>query len=169
MLIGRSTTTGAPFGRIDAFRRGDTITITTGQGRFVFRVVDVRRAGSHVPAIPPSGSLTTFVTSSGSGLLGNILHGHLIYVDAALQGTAVATPSHAPRTISQAEIQGHGDAGSLGWVALWFVALIATVLGSAWLIARWGWRRSWIILAPVALAVLWGLSDEMLQLVPNVF
>lgn len=169
ILIGRSTTTGAPFGSIDHLRRGDPLTITTGQGHFRFTVEDVRRAGSHLPAIPPSGSIVTLITSSGSGFLGGVVNGHLLYVDAALRGTAAAAPEHAPHQITAAEVQGHGDPAALPWVLAWFVGLVAVAVGGYWLIARWGWRRAWLIVAPVGIAVLWGFSDELLQLVPNVF
>jgi predicted exporter len=54
-------------------------------------------------------------------------------------------------------------------VALWFIALLASAVGCWWLVNRWGWRRSWVVLAPIVVAVLWGFSDELLQLVPNVF
>lgn len=169
ILIGRGTTTGAPFTALANLRPGDRLTITTGQGSFRFVVRDRRLAGSHLPAIPPSGSLVTLVTSVGPGLLGGILDGHLLYVDAALKGIAVATPHRPPHSITAAEIQGHGDPAAAPWVLLWLVAVLGVAFGSWWLIAQWGWRRSWIVVAPIAIAVLWGLSDELLQLVANVY
>lgn len=169
IIIGRGTTTGAPFAKLASLRPGDRMTITTGQGSFHFVVKDKRLAGSHLPAIPPSGSLVTLVTSTGPGFLGGILDGHLLYVDAALKGVAAATPHRPPHSITAAEIQGHGDPAATPWVLLWLLALLATALGSWWLIARWGWRRAWIVSAPIAIAVLWGLSDELLQLVANVY
>jgi sortase A len=169
ILIGRSSTTGAPFGGLANLRRGDKITITTGQGTFTFHVEDLRRAGSALPKIPPSGSLVTFVTSTGSGALGSIVNGHLLYVDAALAGEAVATPHGQPRSIAEANVQGQGDAAALPFVLAWLGALIASLVAAVWLISRWGWRRAWLFIVPVMLAVLWGLSNELLRLVPNVY
>ena len=168
IVIGRSTTTGAPFGSVPSLRQGDKLTVITGQGTFHFRVEDTRTAGSKLPKIPPSGSLLTLVTSTGSGALGSLLDGHLLYVDAALKGQAVETPKGRPTSVSPAQIQGHGDLGALGPVLLWMVLAAASLLGSVWLISRWGWRRAWLVIAPVVFAVGWGLSDELLRLVPNV-
>lgn len=169
ILIGRSSTTGAPFGGLVDLRKGDKIAITTGQGSFTLRVTDLRRAGSALPKIPPSGSLVTFVTSTGPGVLGNVIDGHLLYVDAALVGEAVASPHGQPRSIGSANVQGQGDSSALPFVLAWLFALVVSMLGSVWLINRWGWRRAWLFIVPVTLAVLWGLSNEMLRLVPNVY
>ena len=169
IVIGRGTTTGAPFGSISTLTRGDAITVTTGQGTFHYVVEDLRHSGSHLPRIPASGSILTLVTSAGTGPLGGITNGNLLYVDAAMRGTAAATPKRAPRTITAAAVQGHGDSAAAPWVLLWLGILAATTAGLRWLLVRWGWRRAWIIAAPVAIAVLWGFSDELLQLAPNVF
>jgi sortase A len=168
VLIGRSSTTGAPFGHVVSLRKGAAIVITTGQGTFHFRVEDARLAGAKLPKIPPSGSLVTLVTSSGPGALGNVVDGHLVYVDAALIGQAVPTPHGQPKSVSASEIQGRGDLAALPFVLAWLGALVVSVLASMWLLGRWGWRRSWLFIAPVGLGVLWGLSDQLLRLVPNV-
>ena len=169
ILIGRSATTGAPFADIGNLRRGDLITVTTGQGTFKFRVADRRVAGGALPKIPPSGSLLTMVTSVGSGTLGSIVNGHLLYVDAALTGKAVATPKGQPTVVARSEIQGRAEPAALPFVLLWLVALGVGLIGAVGLVNRWGWRRSWLVIAPITLAILWGLSNELLRLVPNVY
>ena len=168
LVIGRSSTSGAPFWGLDRLRKGDLLTVTTGQGSFHFRIEDQRVAGGPLPTIPPSGSILTLVTSTGSGLLGSITNGQLLYVDAALQGTAVVTPKGQPRTVATAEIQGKSDLAALPWVLAWLAGLVLALAASVLLISRWGWRRSWLLVAPLVLAVLWGLSTELLALVPNV-
>jgi len=168
IVIGRSTTTGAPFGSVPSMRKGDTLTVITGQGTFHYRVEDVRIAGAKLPKIPNSGSLLTLVTSTGPGALGSLLDGHLVYVDAALKGRAVVTPKGRPTSVSPADVQGHGDLGALGAVLFWMVLVAGSLLASVWLVARWGWRRAWLLIAPIIIAAGWGLSDQLLRLVPNV-
>lgn len=92
ILMGKSTTAGAPFGGITRLRKGDVITVRTGQGRFRFVVEGQRVAGDPLPQIPSSGSLLTLVTSAGSGWLGRLAPSRLVYVDARLQGKDVAAP-----------------------------------------------------------------------------
>jgi len=38
-----------------------------------------------------------------------------------------------------------------------------------WLWSRWGILRAWVVGAPVLLALLWGLSNEAMRLLPNVY
>ena len=169
ILIGRSATTGAPFAQIGHLHRGTVIHVVTGQGSFRYRVVGRRVAGAALPAIPPSGSILTLVSSVGPGVLGSIADGHLVYVDLALKGQAVPTLKGRPTSVSPASVQGASDLTAIPGLALWMGVLLITLLASLWLLARWGWRRSWLIIAPVALGVLWALSTQLLRLVPNVY
>jgi sortase A len=50
IIYGRAVVFGAPFERITELRKGDTITVTTGQGTFDYLVDGVRHAGIPVPA-----------------------------------------------------------------------------------------------------------------------
>ena len=195
IVIGRSSTTGAPFGSVSHLKRGDKLVVTTGQGTFHFVVQDTRTATSKLPKVPKSGSLLTLVTSAGTGTAGSLLNAHMLYVDAALKGRAVAAPKtskpHVTVTKSKAaasffgrqsskitgdtaeftaaEIQGHADTSALPWVLVGFAALVASLLGSVWLVRRWGWARAWLVVAPVVLAVGWVLGNQLLSLVPNVY
>jgi len=169
ILIGRSSTSGAPFATVGHLHRGTVIQVVTGQGAFRYRVMDKRVAGGSLPAIPPSGSILTLVTSVGPGVLGPITDGHLVYVDLALRGQAVPTLKGRPTAVSPASIQGASDLTALPGLVAWMVVLLAGLLGALWLLARWGWRRCWLIIAPVSLGILWGLSNQLLRLVPNVY
>jgi sortase A len=169
ILMGKSTTAGAPFGDIMRLRSGDVINVTTGQGRFRFVVEGQRVAGDPLPEIPTSGALLTLVTSSGSGWLGRLAPSHLVYVDAKLQGKDVAAPSGRPSAVTPAEIQGHGDPSAWPFVVFWLQALLAGSVALAWLWPRWGLPRTWLVGAPVLFGILWGLSTEAMRLLPNVF
>jgi sortase A len=169
ILMGRSTTAGAPFAGVTSLRKGDIITVTTGQGTFRFIVEDERFGGDRLPEIPPSGALLTLVTSTGSGWLGRLAPTHLVYVDAALSGKAVAAPPGRPIAVPAQEIQGHGDPASWPFVVLWTEALLAAGVLLAWFWSRLGLARTWLVGAPVLLGILWGLSTEVMRLLPNVY
>jgi len=169
ILIGKSTTAGAPFGDITRLVTGDVITVTTGQGQFRFTVERQRVAGDPLPGIPASGALLTLVSSTGAGWLGKLAPSHLVYVDAKLQGKDVAAPSGRPGSITPAEIQGHSDPSAWPFVVFWILALLAGLIALVWLWSRWGFPRAWLIGAPVLFGILWGLSTEVMRLLPNVY
>lgn len=67
------------------------------------------------------------------------------------------------------EIQGHGDPSVWPFVVFWLQALLLGSVALVWLWSRWGLARTWLIGAPVLLGILWGLSTELMRLLPNVF
>jgi sortase A len=169
VLVGRSSTAGAPFGRISRLHAGDVITVRTGQGSFRFTVESRVVAGDQLPAIPSGGGLLTLVTSAGKGTLGRLAPDRLVYVDARLEGTAVPAPPGRPTKISPQEIQGHDDPHAWPFALLWLTALVAGTIAGWWLWSRWGILQTWLIGVPVLFGILWGLSYEALRLLPNVY
>jgi sortase A len=169
ILMGKSTTAGAPLRDITRLQKGDVIAVTTGQGTFHFVVQGQRVAGDRLPEIPPSGALLTLVTSTGSSWLGSLAPNHLVYVDARLEGKAVSAPPGRPVFVAPAEIQGHGDPAAWPFVVFWLQALLVGSLASVWLWFRWGRWQTWMVAAPLMFAILWGLSNEVMRLLPNVY
>jgi sortase (surface protein transpeptidase) len=169
LIIGRSVTAGAPFGTLTSLKKGDDIKVTTAQGIFRYVVLDHRVAGDQLTALPPSGSLLTLVTATGSSWLGDLAPTHLYYVDAALVGRTVTAPSGRPLVVTPAEIQGHGDPNAWPYVIFWLEAVLLAAIGVVWLWSKWPWWRAWLVSVPVVFAVLWGLSTELLRLLPNVY
>jgi sortase A len=169
ILIGKRVTAGAPFAGITRLRRGDLITVRTGQGPFRFRVEGRLVAGGPRPKIAHNGGLLTLVTSNGPGFLGQLAPDSLVYVDAKLVSKPVATPKHQPKTVQPLEIQGHNDPAAWPFVALWSLAISATTVIWWMLWRRWGILQAWIVAAPVMFAVLWGFSTEAMRLLPNAY
>jgi sortase A len=169
VLIGRSTTAGAPFGGLTNLRPGDVITATTGQGTFRYRVSALLTSGEAQPEVPADGSLLTLVTSAGSGVLGGIVPSHLVYVEAVLQGKTVTAPAGRPSLVALDELQGAGDPSAWVFVVFWLQALLVASVGAVWLWSRWGRVQAWLASAPVLFAVLWGLGTEAMRLFPNVY
>jgi sortase A len=169
VLIGKSATAGGPFRGILKLRPGDAVSVQTGQGTFHFVVLDNILAGQRMPLLPPSDSLLTLVTSAGSGWLGRLAPNHLVYVNAALVGRPVAAPPGRPTTAPPADTQGHGDPAAWPWVVAWALALLAAAVAATWTWSRLGVWRMWILAVPVIVGILWGLSNEVLRLLPNVY
>lgn len=169
VLIGRSTTAGAPFSGVAGLRRGAVVTVTTGQGTFRYVVQGRLFAGERLPEIAADGSLLVLVSSVGAGWLGRLAPDHLVYVDATLLGRAVAAPPGRPSVVAASEVQGRGDPSVWPLVVLWLQALLLAGIALAWLWARWGLARTWLVGTPVILAILWGLSTEVIRLLPNVY
>jgi sortase A len=169
VLVGKSTTAGAPFADVSRLRRGDVVTVRTGQGLFHFSVQGRLPPGARQGAIPSDRGRLVLVTSGGSGGTGGLEPSHTLDVLATLKGKAVTAPPHRPHSVARADVPGQTDPGAWPFVALWLAGLaIATAL-VWWLWDRWGILRAWIVGAPVLLALLWGLSNEAMRLLPNVY
>jgi sortase A len=169
IVMGKSLTAGAPFAHVSGLRKGARVVVRTGQGLFTFVVVDRRSAGDRAPKVRVDTGYLTLVAAAGSGWQGRLQPTQLVYVDAVLKGKAVAAEPGRPTFISDAEVPGHGDLDVLPLVALALGALVAAVVACWYLWGRLGLLRTWLVGAPVILAVLWVLSNELLQLFPNVY
>ncbi len=169
VIVGKSTTAGAPFADLARLRKGDVITVRTGQGPFRFTVQGLLPPGTHQPAILATRGRLVLVTSASAGGVGGLEPSQTVDVEAVLQGKAVAAPPHAPKTVALSEVPGQTDPGAWPFVALWLAGLAAASAAVWWLWSRLGILRAWIIGAPVLLALLWGLSNEAMRLLPNVY
>jgi sortase A len=168
VLLGKSATAGAPFAGITRLHRGDVITVRTGQGNFHYVVLGQVPVGGRLPTIARNRGLLTLVTSAGGGQLGRLAPGHLVYVDAKLQGKVVGAPPGRPTSVTPSELPGHNEPSAWPWVGMWLVLLGAAIGAVWWLWSRWGILQTWLVGAPVLFAILWGLSNEGMRLLPNV-
>jgi sortase A len=169
VLVGKSTTAGAPFAHLALLRKGDMITVRTGQGEFLFTVRGQILPGIHQPAIPANRGRLVLVTSAGPGGVGGLEPSQTFDVEATLKGKAVVAPAHRPQTVAQSNLPGQTDPAAWPFVALWLAGLALASAAVWWLWSRWGLLRAWIVGAPVLLALLWGLSNEAMRLLPNVY
>jgi sortase A len=167
LIMGKSVTADGPFRHITSLTKGDTITVTTGQKTFTFSVLDERTGGDPLPAVPTGGALLTLATSTGSGFWGHFAPSHVVYVDALLQGTPVATPSGRPVAVPIAELPGRSDPGAWPYLIFWLQGLIVSGVASVWAWLRWGRWQTWLVAAPILLGVMWGISEEAMRLIPN--
>jgi hypothetical protein len=166
IVYGRRAAYGGPFGRIGDLNEGDEIKVTTGQGLFKFRVVDVRRKGDPVPAASAIGaSRLTLVTAAGAPFFPN----GVVRVDADLDGKAVVGPA---RLIGSSGLPAEeklmaGDSRTLWALALWLQALVVLTLGAVWAWHRWGQAQAWVVFLPPLMLVGLFASTEVARLLPN--
>jgi len=166
VILGRQSTFGAPFSRIDELDEGAKIKVTTGQGAFDFLVTGRRLGGDpSPPPLKPGGGRLLLVTSSGS----RFMPSGVLRVDADLMTPAVPA---APRVVTakalpaSEQIMGT-DPTTLWALALWLQALILLAVGAIWSWFRWGPAQAWVVfLPPVALVGLFA-AGEVAHLLPN--
>ena len=167
VVMGHSLAFGGPFAHLHSLRIGDVLHVTTAEGRFAYRVEDVRRPGDPLPRpVSTGGGRLTLVTASG-GWLGRLTPSKAFFVDAKLdQGRAQPVPAPLP-SIGVAGHPMHGDRNALVPMIFWCEALLlaAMLVGVGWW--RWGRWQVWVVGAPIMLASSWAVSDSLVQLLPN--
>ena len=167
VIAGRALTFGAPFARISELRPGADVTVTTGQGRFVYEVIGVRRGGDPVPPAPATGAgrLTLVSAQPGDGVT-RMQAVETVFVDADL---AEAVPAGAVAVVDpEPHFMDVGvDAMTLALLALALQLLVVALVGFAWAWTRWSRAGAWIAGAPCVLATLWLVSSIGSRLLPG--
>jgi sortase A len=168
-IYGRSAMYGAPFGHVHALVPGAIIKVTTEQGVFGFRVLDVRGPGDPVPPSTQLGeSSLTLVTSAGSGWRSGWAPNYVIYADAALAtGKVASAPPGRPTAVPAADEPLASDTGQLVLLPYLVLGVVLLCAGLAWAAARWTMRQLWIVGIPAAVAVLWIATNSAMMLMPN--
>jgi sortase A len=184
-IYGRSAMYGGPFGSVHDLRKGVIIAVTTGQGVFYFRVVDVRGPGDPLPSAAQMGqSSLTLVTSAGSGWASGWTNDHVIYADATLEAGMVPAangkvslvsgaaaiqpaPRGRPTVVPTIDNPLAGDTGQLVLVVFWLQALVLLCAGLAFAYTRWTAWQVWVVGLPALLAVLWATTSAAMLLLPN--
>jgi len=166
-VLGRGSTYGAPFRDLDRLHPGDTISVLNAQGRTTYTVVDVRRAGDPIPAQPTGATAGRLVLASAqsSGFLSALRPQSAIYVDAdtknALPDGAVAAAVPTSEGIMAR------DSGALPMLVLLLAGLAALVLAVSIARRRFPAALVWLVATPVAVALAWSVTDQVMRLLPN--
>jgi LPXTG-site transpeptidase (sortase) family protein len=163
VVLARRSTFGGAFGSIGSLGRGDRITVTTGQGRAVYRVASVGTL--------PADDAAVFATTSREGRLTLLTADpplsptRYLVARATLVGTPAASTPHV-RTIARAEtgLTGEGT-GLLGLVAGLVVLLGAGAVGT-WLFLRWRPWSAYIVVVPVVIAGAWITFEAAARFLP---
>jgi sortase A len=169
VVLGRSVMFGAPFRSVTEMKPGDTITVTTGQGEFTYTVDRVRRPGDPLPPpIAANQSRLVLVSTVGAGWRTGWAPQHTVYVDASLtKGKIQPYPVGRPAAVPESQLPMQGDPSALVTLVLWLQALLLVVLAAVWARARWGGWQTWLVALPIVLACLWGATQTVVVLLPN--
>lgn len=177
VLLGRHSAFGGPFRDIGLLRRGAEIVTTTGQGVARYTVVGTGRSGGSAAGRPTppvaSAGLLELVTAGGRSYRPS----GVVWVDAVLvratAGTGGSTasspfPADAPLpAVGPAEAALGGDPAATVPLELWsqLLLVVTAALAVAW--TRFGRPETWLVGAPVVLAVGWQVAEAATRLLPN--
>jgi sortase A len=165
VVMGRASTYGAPFGKLDELKPGSQIVVQNAEAQVTYQVTDVRRAGDPVPpALTGTEGRLTLVTADGSGFLSALRPKNTLYVDAT-----TTKPSGAGATIGAiaADQPMAHDTSVLPSLALYLACLVALVLAVSILRRRFRASLVWLFAVPLAIALAWVTTDQVVSLLPN--
>jgi sortase A len=164
VIYGRGLTFGAPFRTLPNLVSTARIEVVTGQGRFAYRVTGVRRAGDPLPAALATGaSRLTLVTAEGTPL-----PSATVYVDAELiEGQVQPDPGMRVSRVPDSQQAFGVDLSGVLPLVLWLEALIAVAAGIVWFRSRIGRWESYLIGAPIVVALMWRVFEQIAGLLPN--
>ncbi|PZF80764.1 sortase domain-containing protein [Jiangella anatolica] len=166
VIMGRRTTYGGPFGRIDTLERGDQITIVTGQGQHLYEVLGVRREGDPLlPAVADGAGRLTLVTADGRPLLPS----GVLRVDAELVSDAHPAPPKVLTTPLLTEAEQTMATDQAAWYPLVLLGqgLLLSVAATVWARNRLGRWQAWVFGIPVLVALGLTTADQVARLLPN--
>jgi sortase A len=164
-VMGRSRTFGGPFARLGSLKKGDPITVQTGEGTFKFTVDALRRPGDSLSVFDSGAARLTLVTSEPTrGGARQVL-----YVDATLKGTAHPASTGRPASIPVAERQMQGDRRAWLPVVAWLGAMVLVVAAGSVARVHWGLRQTIVVGLPLVVASAWGAAETATHLLPNLF
>jgi sortase A len=167
LVYSRGSTYGAPFAGIGELQVGDQVISTTGQGRVVYKIVDIRRAGDALRPFPTgTTSRLTITTTEGSGPLSGLRASSVVYVDAEAP-KGLPAPTGRPAQVPKSEQAMATDRGALPVLVLALALLVACTLAISAARRRWSAALVWVVATPVALALAWFTTDTVMRLLPN--
>ncbi len=171
-IAGHRTTYLAPFNRIDELAPGDSIYITTRQGKFHYVVQAPHPTVPHIQEGPGWFSVLPTETKVLAPSTDNILtmtachpkHSakQRIIVQSELTSTPSAAPALTPKEVSVEKVEIHKDANSLGGEssaqlpAITFGAALFVAWFLAWLIGtKWKKWLTYLLFSPLFIVLLW--------------
>lgn len=161
VIYGRTVTYGGPFAHLMQLQRGDKITVTTGQGTATYIVESFGKSGSPTPDTTANRLLLETGNSS------NYPNGWA-QVSADLYSNPQPTPTSWPAVTAQ-ELPLAGDPNALIPLVFWCQALLLVFLGGALAAHYWSRWAALLCAAPIALALLWSVYENLSLLLPNLY
>lgn len=160
-IFGRRATFGAPFGRLPQLKKGDTVTVITGQGPAKYTVA--AEGDSKLLVEDPAPDRLLLVTACSA-----FVPTTYCYFDADLTSTPQQDPGGRP-ALTPAQTPLSGDTGALVLTLVWGIALLIVSAAATVGAARWSPMPAYLAAAPLVLAVLWNLYQSLAALLPNLY
>jgi hypothetical protein len=161
-IYGKAATYGAPFGHLMQLNRGDKFTVTTGQGTSTYVVESFGTSARPAPA--DAANRLVLETAAGS-----LWPNSAVQVSADLLSAPQPNPGGWPQ-ITTAESDMEWDpVDALLPLTLWMQALLAVVVISTVAAHRWSRWRTYLLMAPVVMALTWCVYENMAVLLPNLY
>jgi hypothetical protein len=165
VLMGRATAYGGPFGRIQELPPGETISVITGQGEHIYRVLGVRYAGDPSPAFKPGTSRLVLETARG----GPYMPSGVVRVDAELvSGVKADGPRRTTfATLNPADKELASDFSTVWALVFACQFLLLAEVACVWSLRRFGRAKTWVVFVPVLLLSGLLVADQVTRLLPN--
>lgn len=162
-IYGRAATFGAPFARLAQLQPGSFISVITGQGASMYMVAAVTHGGQVID--DPWPNRLVLMTASSP-----VIPSSFVEVDARLTASPRPSPGVAP-VIDSSELPMAGDHSALALTEVmeWALALAVVAGGATFAALRWSPWPVYLAAAPLILAVLWNLYQNLAMLLPNLF
>lgn len=161
VLYGKVATFGAPFAHLERLNRGDVITVTTGQGTSIYTVESFGTSRRPAPDTAPNRLVLETANSVTAPTVA-------VQVTADLTTPARPNPGGRPGVPDTHQVLA-GDPESLVPLALWSQALLLVSIGGAVAARFWSRWPAYLCAAPLVLAVLWNVYENLAGLLPNVY
>lgn len=160
VIFGRRSTFGAPFAHLDALRKGDPITVTTGQGVSQYVVTDVWTSNSNGTINSAAAGQLLLVTSDPT-----LTPIRRLTASASLVGQPF--PAGGTVAVRSDEFAGRGDTAALVPLVLWGQLLLVVVGAAVYGYQRWRRPVVYLLTTPIVAFVLWNVFDQVARLLPN--
>jgi LPXTG-site transpeptidase (sortase) family protein len=161
VLYGKAVTFGAPFAHLERLNRGDTIIVTTGQGRSVYVVMSF---GTNVRPAPDTTANRLVLEAANSATAPNIA----VQVTADLTTPPLANPGGRPAVPVRQQILA-SDSDSLVPLLLWSQALLLVSVLASVATRQWSRWPVYLCAIPMVVAVTWNVYENLAGLLPNVY
>ncbi|CAL8978959.1 hypothetical protein PROP_02652 [Propionicimonas sp. T2.31MG-18] len=165
VLMGRAYAYGGPFGTIQALSPGETLSVITGQGEHIYRVLGVRYAGDPTVAYTAGTSRLVLETARG----GPFMPTGVVRVDAEL--VSEVKPYGARQTTwatLAAEDRELASDPSTVWALVFALQfLVLAEVAAVYALHRFGAAKTWVVFVPVLLLGGLLVADQITRLLPN--
>jgi hypothetical protein len=162
VIYGKMATYGAPFAHLMRLNRGDRLTVATGQGTATYRVESFGTS-SH-PA--PVGSQNRLILETA---VPSFAPDSAVQVSADLVSSPRPNPGGWPRITAQEGFMSWDTADSLVPLTLWSQALLLAIIIATVAAHRWSRWATYLVMAPVVMALTWCVYENMACLLPNLY